>query len=340
MLTWKNESDVPQEDLRFKDKFKYIENVYAGYINAYFKSKKLESNVGIRGEYEECQSLSFSSNKYNERNNFHIFPSAFIYWKPCETSGFMAYYGMRIRRPSYQLVNPFVCYISDYSYKKGNPELMSEIVNSVELTYVLKNKYYMSLRSEFRTNRISDYSYTDGKNTITTTTNLNNYSKYYFNAYIPFNISIWSSNFMLNVGLLNTGSKEVNGYKTLDMNISWDNYLNFSDALAAQIRFYYAPPYKDVYISSNKHKFKMDLNIDFSFLNDKWLFICGIDDIFNTMRQNIIVGNYPSLTEEVITDGISQGRTFHVGLKFNFSTKKAAKRKHKEISNSEEMNRL
>lgn len=340
MLTWENNDEIPQEDLRVKDRFKYTENVYAGYINAYFKSKKLESNIGIRGEYERCLSFSFSSNKENERSDFHIFPSAFLYWKPCETSGFMAYYGMRIRRPSYQLVNPFVCYISDYSYKVGNPDLMSEIVNSIELTYVLKNKYYMSLRSEFRTNRISDYSYTDGKYIITSTTNLNSYSKYYFNAYIPLSFSIWSSNIMLNIGFLNTGTESVNGYKTFDMNISWDNYLNFSDAFGLQARVYYTPPYKDVYISSNKHKLKVDINLDYSFLKDKWLFTFGIDDIFNTMRQNIIEGNYPSLTERVMTDGISPGRTFHIGLKFNFSTKKTVNRKHKDISNSEELNRL
>ena len=140
MLSWKNKTDVPEENPMFKDKFRYTENISAVYANASYNHKHIEANLGIRGEHERTEGKSFVSGINNVNYDFHLFPSAFLYWKPCKVSGFMAYYGIRISRPPYQLVNPFTCYLSDLMIKKGNPNLKSEIVNSVELTYVLQRK--------------------------------------------------------------------------------------------------------------------------------------------------------------------------------------------------------
>lgn len=339
LLSWKNEQDIPQEDPLFKDNFKYTENICAGYLTAYFNKEQFEANAGIRSEYERTEGTSLISGKNNIQIDFHIFPSIFLYWKPCKTSGFMAYYGMRIRRPSYQLLNPFIYYLSEFSLKTGNPDLNPEIVNSIELTYVLYNKYYMSLRTEFRKNRISDISYTNGQYTTISTTNLSSYSKYYFNTYIPLNWGIWNCDIMANVGLLDTEAYGRNK-KTLDMNVNWNNIFHFSDNLIAQCQLYYAPPYKDVYLYSDRHKIKLDIKFDYSFYKDKWLLTLGCDDILDSTRKNSFWGNYTDLTQKTVTYGISPGRTFYVGLKFNFSADEKIKKRNKDTSISDELNRL
>ena len=50
------------------------------------------------------------------------------------------------------------------------------------------------------------------------------------------------------------------------MNANWDNIFYISDNLSGQLKIFYMPPYKDVYMTSHRHTVKIDANVDFSFI--------------------------------------------------------------------------
>lgn len=340
MLSWEN-GGTPVEDTRFTDRFRFTEKLYAAYLNASYASKRLDANAGVRAEYTDREGISYAQSERNSTTDFRLFPSAFLYWKPSTTHGFMLYYGMRIYRPPYQILNPFVTYLTDLSYKMGNPDLKPEITNALEMTYVLKNKYFVSLRANFTDNRIRDYTFTNGQYVVQSTTNLSGYRWYYLNAYAPFGYKMWSSSALLNIGLID--SKDASGMRshTFAMDLTWDNYLYFTDNLSCQLRVAYSPPYKDVYQNWHKHIAEVNINLDYALCHGKLMLNFGVDDVLNMKRTRRITFSYPELREEMkMTGGSWTGRTLYVGIKFNFSTAKQARQRQKERSNQDEINRL
>ena len=339
LLTWQGD-ERPAEDERFTDRFRFSENLYAAYANANFDKNKLSGNVGLRAEYTRREGASLVRDEVNTTDETRLFPSAFVYYKPNDTHGLMAYYGMRINRPNYRMLNPFTLYITDLSYRTGNPDLKPEISNVIELTYVLKNKYYMSLRANFTDNRIRDYTYTNGEYTVLTTNNLTGYKWYYINTYIPYGYKIWNGSILLNMGTMDSQASGKTRRKTFTMEMSVNNYFYFSDNIGAQLQVLYSLPYKDVYQTWHKHIAEVNVSMDYTFGKGPFMLSLGIDDIFNMLRHRHISYSYPGLSQEVRTDGLQPGRTFYASLKLNFSTKRRVAQKHKNRSNQDEINRL
>ena len=131
------------------------------YANVYFKKANFEWNAGLRGEYTRTKGVSYVKDEINKNDYFRLFPSVFAYYKLDEGNGLMAYYGKRIDRPSYQLVDPYVSYVSDVAVRMGNPGLKPQYTDAVELTYLLKNKYYFSFRAHLMKNK-QVYRFSDG----------------------------------------------------------------------------------------------------------------------------------------------------------------------------------
>lgn len=338
LLKW-IDGNKPQDDPKFKDSFRFIEGLTAAYLNISYANEKFDANIGIRGEYTDRTGISYIKDERNSNTDFRLFPSCFTNYKLSGASAFMVYYGMRIQRPSYALLNPFVIYSTDLSYKIGNPELKPMISNVVELTYVLNNTYYLSMRVNMTNDKIRDYSFVDGEYTVTTFANISQSNMYYLNAYIPFTLKKWTSSILLNIGLLDTKAKE-RSKKALTMDFSWDNYVQLNDKLGLQGNLTYSPPYKDVYQTFKRHIVKLDISFDYSFMKDKWILSVGMDDILDSMHKRTITFNYPELTEHSTSYGMFSGRTTWVTLKFNFNTSKQVRERRKDKSNKDEINRL
>lgn len=338
-FNWQNEGNEPMEDMKYKDHFNYDEERYAVYINAAYSNKKLDTNAGLRGEYTKTEGVSHISGEVNKDDYIKLFPSAFLYYKANEKHGLMAYYGMRIRRPDYEVVNPFTFYSTEVSLRTGNPNLKPDISNVIELTYVLRNKYYFSLRASLTDKAMKSYLYMENGKTVYTYGNWDSMNYYYFNAYIPFDWNIWSSSFLLNAGMLETkaGGRDK---QTFNMELEWQNYFRIMDNLGCEARFVYSPPFKMVYEEFRRHYAKLNINLDYSLLKDKAMINVGVDDIFNSSGKRHVLSHYDDVNSDVTLVPAFSGRTYRISLKLNFNAGGKVKRRGKEKSNSDEMERL
>lgn len=132
---------APFENSYLSDKFEYNEVVYAAYSSASKDWEKFSTKIGLRVEHTDREGYSFSLNQLNQRKYTELFPSIYVSYQAAKNHSFAFDYGRKIHRPKYENLNPFRYFITENSYRSGNPNLRAAISNEFNLNYTFKNKY-------------------------------------------------------------------------------------------------------------------------------------------------------------------------------------------------------
>lgn len=140
--------------------FKYRENINGAYFNTRKEWKRVGMQLGLRAETtqakgnqlgnEAVQGSTFTK-KYTQ-----LFPSLFINYKldSLNKNSLNLSFTRRINRPDYQSLNPFVFFRDQYSYTAGNPMLLPQYQNRIELKFQHKQWLQMGLSYNRFTNVI------------------------------------------------------------------------------------------------------------------------------------------------------------------------------------------
>ncbi|GGF18082.1 outer membrane beta-barrel protein [Hymenobacter cavernae] len=136
-----------QLDLGRSNRFRYDENINAGYLSLNYTQPKLTLQAGLRGEQTNAVGKQDREVEFRDfsRHYFQLFPSAAIkrtFSKLHETSLSLS---RRIDRPSYRQLNPFREIIDKTTFGSGNPTLRPQTSYNVELTHTFKQKYNLGL---------------------------------------------------------------------------------------------------------------------------------------------------------------------------------------------------
>jgi outer membrane receptor protein involved in Fe transport len=160
-LVYDEPNGIPVRDNRRSNRFRYDEQVYAGYVNyARPLGKKWQFSAGLRAELTDAMgNLKAFLPELEEPpvlfNYLSWFPSAGLTWELSEQHSLAFNGGRRINRPDYNVLNPFNNQMSQLSYEKGNPFLRPEIVNNLELGYTLAHRYNLKLAYSKTTDQIT-----------------------------------------------------------------------------------------------------------------------------------------------------------------------------------------
>ncbi|HAD12953.1 MAG TPA: TonB-dependent receptor [Saprospirales bacterium] len=124
---------VPVKNELQSNSVDYKERTNAAYVN-YNRAfgKKWNIQAGLRLENTDYKGIgkdSVFTNNYTE-----LFPSAAVTYTINQKLGLNATYSRRIDRPSYQDLNPFENKLDELTYQKGNPMLLPQFTNSIELS--------------------------------------------------------------------------------------------------------------------------------------------------------------------------------------------------------------
>jgi hypothetical protein len=123
--------------------FRYKENINAGYINFNKKlSTKWEMQTGLRFENTNYSGLQWGNptqkdSSFNKSYN-GIFPTVYIKYSADKNNQIGLSVGRRIERPRYEDLNPFMFFIDKYTYGRGNPYLLPQYSNNIELSHTFK----------------------------------------------------------------------------------------------------------------------------------------------------------------------------------------------------------
>jgi hypothetical protein len=138
-------------DLRRSNHFKYSESVIAAYTAVSKELGKYSLKAGLRMENTNSDGNSITLAQRNKRSYVDFFPSFFVQRKISDNQNIGFNYNRRIDRPNYQNLNPFVYYIDEYTFEKGNAFLNPQYTNSFTLNHSFRNAIFTAL-SYSRTN--------------------------------------------------------------------------------------------------------------------------------------------------------------------------------------------
>jgi outer membrane receptor protein involved in Fe transport len=125
---------------RLSNNYKFNDALYAGYLTFSHQLKKLSYQLGLRVE-----SSSYTGNLITRNQKFKtdyplsFFPSAFVTYKVNDKVDAQLNYSRKINRPNFFQLIPFIDYSDSLNLSVGNPALVPEFTNLLELSY--SNQY-------------------------------------------------------------------------------------------------------------------------------------------------------------------------------------------------------
>lgn len=140
-------------DSNYVNGFNFSENIFAGYTELRYKNGNFSSRIGLRSEITRSDGFSQLLNtKVFSRNYTNLFPSAFVgYNFPHDITAGITY-SSRIRRPDYELLDPFIDYIDSVSSERGNPFLLPDYSTSLEANLIVDEEISLLTFGYNRTN--------------------------------------------------------------------------------------------------------------------------------------------------------------------------------------------
>ncbi|MES2646783.1 MAG: outer membrane beta-barrel protein [Bacteroidota bacterium] len=143
-------------DNRRSSHFLYDENINAAYVNYSRQMKKWGVQAGLRVENTNGKGQQLKDNTEFERHYTQLFPTLYISRKLNEKNTMVINYGRRIERPNYEDMNPFINFLDSFTYRQGNPYLMPQFTNNIELSHNYKGALNTTLNYTHTTDIIND----------------------------------------------------------------------------------------------------------------------------------------------------------------------------------------
>ena len=125
--------------------FGYREANNALYVNAESSIKSIQLSLGLRAEYTYTKGLSYTLNTINNNHYLRVFPAVGIEYLINNSNTISIDYSGRIKRPNFQLLDPFRWYTSKYDYSEGNPFMKPSYIHNVSLSYMYNNSFYTKM---------------------------------------------------------------------------------------------------------------------------------------------------------------------------------------------------
>lgn len=178
------------------NRFNYLENVQAAYLNLSRKSERLQYQFGLRFEATQATGKSGAGLNNFNRDYAQLFPSAALSYKLSEMHSIGATLSRRIQRPTYAQINPFFYFLDPSTRLSGNPELIPALSYSSELNYTFRNRYILSAGYFNTGNAIVDTQIPDAIDPqliIQKPINIKQYQVYSLNLSLPVKVSNWFS---------------------------------------------------------------------------------------------------------------------------------------------------
>ncbi|NQX41018.1 TonB-dependent receptor [Pedobacter steynii] len=278
-------------DVDYTNLFLYDENINAAYVNVNKAFKKTEIQVGLRGEQTVSKGNSVTNNQVVKRNYFDLFPSLAIAQSLGENHRLGFTYSRRIDRPNYGSLNPFLNFVDEYTFNKGNPYLKPQYSSSFELSDTYKGKitgaiYFLRTRDIMALVTEQDDA---TQKTVAIQRNIDSHQMVGMSLFIPFQLTKWWSmqnniqagyvmiKSELNGGHLNNTQKVASYF----MNSSFiiDKSLQAESSLQ-----YNTPAAFGIFKMRSQTVFNVGMKKTF---NEKLQLSVNVNDVFNSRRDRV-----------------------------------------------------
>lgn len=317
--------------------FLYEENINAIYLTLKYNIKKWSFSAGLRGEHTNTTGRQLTTGQVNRQNYFSLFPNAGISWNPSENHSVNFMYSRRIDRPEYNELNPFIYQMDNYSSYQGNPNLLPQFSNNLELSYTMFQAFTLTTSYSQINNNLTDIFRVDSLNSqrlIYTNTNLGETHNFTAGGALMMPIGKWLY-FMIN------GSAIYNSIVDTTLNINrqgwygmFSGYFEFSLPAKFTIELNgWAMTSQAVGQSVTLPCGEVGIGLSKKLFKDQLVLKLGLTDIFRTtpFRSTITTENGESVYSTFTWD--SRRLTFSASFKFGKAIKQQNQKEKDDLLN-------
>lgn len=318
----------------------YREQIAAWYAQYTFTRRKWTVKAGLRLEY------THTSNRENNVNQryFDWFPHMDVSYAfdPLQHWMLAGQYGRYIERPAFAALNPNRTQTSDYSYQIGNPWLKPTYINRFSLTLIYKYRYTLTIGGNLHKNLIREFTKQDEANPdIAYVTYENHHRENHWFVAIS---APWQP-----TGWLNLTANFIGSRQDIYMNPEEERQSHWLYFIRAQAECFL--PW-DLSLemkysgTSRLHSGNSEINpyhtadirLQKKFNQGKWILTLGIDNLFD--RSSSYACHTEDYERDIHIHTASQGRTWKIGIAWNFGKGKQAKKTEVEKGKFSQRNRL
>lgn len=271
------------------NQFKYEESIHAAYANFSHQFQGWMLQLGLRSEYTISDGLSVTLNERLKRDYLDFFPSVSLSHSIGKNHNLSYSYSRRIDRPSYQDLNPFIFFLDQFTFGRGNPFLQPQYTNAFSVNYSLKNRFVASLSYSHTNDAMSEVLEQDNETqrTYQTNRNLAVFDNLSLNLSAPFTLNEWWTTRLSVTTFVNSyRSPYMDGELDIEQ-FSYNLYIanNFSlpQGMKAELSGFYQS--KSIFsVFEAKPMFGIDFGLTKEILDGKGKLSLNINDVFNTRR--------------------------------------------------------
>ncbi len=276
--------------------FIYRENIYAAYATYSRTLGKFDLQAGLRAEQTHMEGESLTLNTTNKRDQLNLFPSFAAMYNHSAKHHYGFSYRKSIERFSFNIVNPFVTYVSQYFYFQGNPNISPSIGHAFELSYTYNDELFTTLSYQRYSHVLTDiYRKDTGNVVISTYVNLR--SAYAVNGSIIHTKSLIKDVWNMTSTVMATYAKYIERGPYRLTNASVGLYANISNTImitkglmAELSATYNSPMAYGVY--KLKARYFIDAGIAKNILHNAGRLSLNVTDIFNTLTNKYDISSF------------------------------------------------
>lgn len=332
-----------------KSNYTYDIDIFSAYATFGQKFKKISYQIGARVEkYQVVANLNFGKTTFRD-DYLTVYPSAYFTYNLNEKNTFQFSYSRRVDRPSIEQTKPIREFATPLITSFGNPELLPQFTNSIELNYTKTFKkgsfsagvFIRSIHDQISRILFPDETDPSGQKQILTFTNFDNNTASGFELSANYKITKWwdiqpaidySSIKQRGVVFFfdpttNTSSPIEREVTVAAFNARMNSNFKVNKRISFLLFGFYRGGVDGLQLNA-KPMYKIDSGARYSLLNNKMNISLRFNDMFNTMRFGFD-SEYPFPQEGKF---LWESRTVYFGVTYNFggSKNKTLQRKQRD----------
>lgn len=315
------------DTLRTND-FIYKELINAAYAMYHFKLGKFGFQAGLRAEHTLSDGTSPTLQKQVVDNYIELFPSVFIGRPLGKNHNLSASYSRRIDRPGYEDLNPFIFYLDQFTFEKGNPFLKPQFTNAFNLQYSFMDAVFLAADYSRTKDAMTDVTLQIDSTGVTYLAheNLSTVDNASLSLAFPIPIKKW---FMAENSIAETYAsyrsplygEELNrkawGFiasSTLKFMMKNDWTLEISGSYNSKMK---------MGIFDIQEQYRTDIGLVKYFAQKTWMVSATLNDIFKTSSDRITI-NFQG--QDVVWRSYDEERTFWLRVRYTFGKQQQQRR--------------
>jgi len=330
-----------QLDKSRSNRFRYDENINAGYVNYNRQFKGVMMQAGLRVENTVSKGTSDGLKKTGttyvpntttfKKQYTDLFPSAAISFNKNPKNQWSLTYSRRIDRPNYQDLNPFEFKLDEYTTMKGNTDLRPQYTNSFGVT----NTYKFKLNTTVNYSHINDLftmiiDTIEQSKAFNSKRNLATQDIISWNTSYPYmhkNLTIFGNlNAFYSMYKADFGNNRKIDLNAFGMSFMTQASLKFEKTWTAELTGFYNAP--GIFMGTFKSKalYSADAGLSKQVLKGKGTFKVAVSDVFHSLKfsgKSVFAGQSTTISSR----WESQQFKLNFNLRFGSNQVKAAKQK-------------